>query len=699
MSSDGIPTSELISKEWNFDPAIDVKSYRAKWQRAEKMAKSELLSLEGFNGTTDVTLLKRLDQLFAFVDFQMSEAGLWQNYHPQDEMRKQAEVVEAAASALWREIGASPSLARLIEETPSKHLDAVGSRYHKLAKRDARRAGAYLDDEARTQFRTNAAELQDLVQAFQRRINEDDSHLMVEPEQLELMPLDYRNSHPVDPATGTVKISVQTSDYSTFMLYSEDDTVKEKLWQLSMNRAPDNEEGLKRMIELRYQQARLLGYDSFAQFSMETCMLSDPVTTRSLLVDINKKAKATSEPEKRALADIMSEKGKELKPWNMAYAKAQLLRNKFPGFEPLNARQFFPFKNVVSGVMQLLESLFSVEFHEVQGVSVWHPSVRVYDLFDKSQGETSDFKSSGTDENIRQAGTMGATATRALGRIYVDLMTRENKNSHPYTFPIRHSAAGSPITPSVALGDCFGVDEDVCVDLEHCSALLHELGHCIHFVLAQNSEYYQFNGLSVEQDFCEAPSDLLEEMMWRSEIVERVAINKGGQSMPQEYLEALIAGSRLGKTMEIRSQTNYALLSVRTASSGNVISNRSHLALQLDIHANLDEHGKFKGNTLDITKSSFEAYGNVGYIPGLNFQHCFSHLAGYDCRYFSYITSMVIVKDLAQKLLGQGFSPAVGLQYRRAILEPGSAKDGTHLIRDFLGRDYSYEAFYRWMET
>lgn len=113
----------------------------------------------------------------------------------------------------------------------------------------------------------------------------------------------------------------------------------------------------------------------------------------------------------------------------------------------------------------------------------------------------------------------------------------------------------------------------------------------------------------------------------------------------------------------------------------------------------MDAQGKFKGRTADVTQSSFEAYGNFGYIPGLNSQHSFTHLVGYDCRYYAYVSSMVMVRDLGQKLLGEGVSPAMGLQYRRAILEPGSEKDGEQLIRDFLGRDYSYEAFYRWMES
>lgn len=393
MLPDDNTSSELISGAWNFDPAIDVVQYRNKWQKAHAMAKSELQCLERSNATPGADFLKRLDRLFAFVDIQENDAGLWQNYHPEAEMRKEAELIGLAVASLKLEITSSPSLAHSLEDTSSNHLNAMGKRYMVLAKRDARRSSAFLDEEDRTRFRANAAELQDLGQAFQRRINEDDSHLMVEPEQLEAMPKDYKDSHPIDRATRKVKISVQSSDYFTFMEYCEEDIVKEELWRLNVNRAPDNEEGLKRMMELRYQQARLLGYDNFAHYSMETCMLSEPAIAHSMLVEINDKARNISQREKRALADILAEKGKELKAWNVSYARARLLQSRFPGFDPLTARQFFPFKSVVSGVMKLLESLFSIEFREVQHVKVWHPTVRVYDLFDTSQADEVHHKS------------------------------------------------------------------------------------------------------------------------------------------------------------------------------------------------------------------------------------------------------------------------------------------------------------------
>jgi thimet oligopeptidase len=563
MLSGNTTTSELISEAWNFDPAIDVEQYHNRWQMAEKMARSELQSLENDITSPDLTFLKRLDRLFAFLDIQENDAGLWQNYHPEAEMRKRAEAIGLSIASLQLEITSSPSLARLLGDTSPNVLNVMGERFKAFAKRDARRAGAFLDEEDRARFRINAAELQAIGQAFQRRINEDDSHLMVEPEQLGAMPKDYKDSHPIDAATGKVRISVQSSDYFTFMEYCEDDTVKEELWKLNVNRSPENEEGLKRMIELRYQQARLLGYANFAHYSMETCMLSDPATAHSMLAEINDKARNLSQGEKRALADILAEKKTQLKAWNVPYARARLLQSRFPGFDPLSARQYFPFKSVVSEVMKLLESLFSIGFREVQDVKVWHKTVRVYDIFDNSQVNTAEDNSKGITPSTPPIDTTACSAACPRGRIYVDLITRDNKNSHPYTFPIRNSAVGSPIIPAVALGDCFGASEDACVDLDHCAALLHELGHCVHFLMAQNSEYYRFNGISVEQDFAEAPSDLLEELMQRPEIVARVAINAEGQPLPREYLEALIAGKALGKNMEIRSQTLYSLFSVR----------------------------------------------------------------------------------------------------------------------------------------
>lgn len=525
------------------------------------MAKSELSALESDTTIANAAFLKRLDQLFGFLEIQENEADLWQNYHPEAGMRREAEAIGSAAASLKLEISSSPKLAQHLDGILPSGLDTMGTRFHKIAMREARRGGAFLGDDKRKQFRANAAELQDVIQAFRRNINEDSSHLMVNPDVLDFLPVDFKTSHPVDPVSGKVKISVAPSDYFTFMEYCEDDTAKKDLMQLDLNRAPQNEEVLKRMVELRYEQAKLLGHDNYAQYSMETCMLSDPASTRSMLVEINDRARRLSERERRPLVDVMAGKAKELSPWNVLYAKAQLLQAKFPEFDPLLARQFFPFKKVVAGIMQLVEDLFSIEFREAPEVMVWHPTVRVFDVYDKAPAVCADGK-------LSAAIDYGAKGS--LGRVFVDLITRDNKNSHPYAFPIRNSAAGDPIAPAVALGDCFGTDMDVCVDLNHCAALLHELGHCVHFLLAQNSQYYRFNGISVEQDLVEAPSNLLEELMQRTGMVQRMAVDEEGQCLPPKYLEALLAGSALGKNMGIRSQTLYSLFSVGGAFSGQV---------------------------------------------------------------------------------------------------------------------------------
>lgn len=563
MISTSVPDAaaqpELISAEWNFDPAIDFESYRSKWVKAKEIALTEFKSLESLSGPANVSFLKRLDALFAFLDFQANEAALWQNYHPEERLRTESEAVGLEVKKLTSEIASSPLLAHLLERVPpSERSDPSSERFHKFATREARRAGAFLDDEKKAKFREIGNELHEVMQSFQKAINDDDSYLMVDPSVLEPMPKDLKDSHPVDKETGKVKIAVQPSDYFTFLKYCEDDKTAERLWQRKYNRAPDNEDRLKRMIELRYQQAKMLGYESYAHFAMETCMHSDPVATQALMVALNEKASIVADREKLALAKML-DPGQQLQPWNNFRAEAKLLKQRFPDFDPLQVREFFPLKNVVSRGMALLEDLFQIKFRERHGVQVWHAFVRVFALYDLSLKE---------DLSALEKGSKTADALHAekegrfMGNIYVDLITRDNKNAHPYTFPIRNSVPGGPVIPSVVLGDCFGIDENACVDFDHCATLLHELGHCVHFLFAQNCEYYRFNGLNVEQDFGEAPSELLEGLMRDRSVVEKVAINKEGRSLPSKYLDALVAESELGKAMSIRSQTLYSLLCV-----------------------------------------------------------------------------------------------------------------------------------------
>lgn len=555
----GAGSTRLISKEHAFDPAIDSIALYNNWGKAKTRARKRLSGLERYAEVPDLDFLHDVDDLIAFVKLQSSEAGFWSYNHPDEEMNAAGDFVRSAAQRLLVEITSSPGIAKHLETVVAEGLDGESQRFLEFAKREARRSGAYLNEKDQAAFKANNIELEGLKQEF--IMIEEEPYLWVQPELLDCMPSDFRETHKPNPSTGQVKVSVNASDYVTFVEYCEDDETVEKLYKLRESMAPKNEQVLKSILELRGQQAKLLGYPSYADYALEFGMISSPQTVRGLLVGANDKARVQSEREKRVLSALLTAENRRLEEWNVPYANQQLLRSPFPDFDPLAARTYFPLSSVVSGAMTLLGKFLGLEFREVHNVSTWHSSVRTFDVYDTAPTNALHREASDTTPNL-QVIQDPIHKPRLRGRLYLDLLSREHKAPGPCAIDLRSSALGSPVLPEICLSASYGHTTIACIGFEGCAHLLHELGHCVHFLMAQQSPYYRFNGFSHELYFLEVPSMLLEELLQVPEVVQTMAVDTSGDVIPLEYQRTLIAGRNMNKAMNVRTQSLYSLISV-----------------------------------------------------------------------------------------------------------------------------------------
>lgn len=287
-------------------------------------------------------------------------------------------------------------------------------------------------------------------------------------------------------------------------------------------------------------------------------MMTSPQAVCDFLEEANDRARADAEREKRYLNAVMKAKNRKLEEWNLPYATHQLLQSRFRNFDPINARAYFPLSNVLSGAMNLLAMIFSLEFREVQNVSTWHPSVRTFDVFETRPVDVQELCDSVNDQ---------IHAPQLCGRLYLDLLARESKASNPCAIDLTSSTPYSPIIPAICLAASFGSKQHSCITFADVSNLLHELGHCVHFLLAQTSAYHRFNGFANEMDFIEVPSLLLEELLRLTEVVKMMAVDLEGNCIPEEYVGPLIAARDVNKAMNVRTQTLYSLISVRLGNS------------------------------------------------------------------------------------------------------------------------------------
>jgi thimet oligopeptidase len=210
-------------------------------------------------------------------------------------------------------------------------------------------------------------------------------------------------------------------------------------------------------------------------------------------------------------------------------------------------------------------------------------------------------------------------------------------------------------------------------DLE---TLFHEWGHLLHHVFGGHTRWAGISGITMEWDFVEAPSQMLEEWTWAPETLRTFARHhETGEPIPVDLVRRMKAASEFGKGLYVRQQMFYA-------------------ALSLGLHTRSPEG-------LDTSAVVAELQGQYtpfAFVPGTFFETSFTHLDGYSALYYTYMWSLVIAKDMFTTFSGNGLlDEETAARYRRAVLEPGSSKPAADLVADFLGRPYSFAAYEAWL--
>ena len=267
---------------------------------------------------------------------------------------------------------------------------------------------------------------------------------------------------------------------------------------------------------------------------------------------------------------------------------------------------------------------------------------------------------------------------KLVGRFYLDMHPRAGKYNHAAQFGIRTGVRGQQI-PEAALVCNFpgGVEGDPgLMTHDDVVTFFHEFGHLIHFLLAGRHQWVGIGGISTEQDFVEAPSQMLEEWAWDPATLATFAKHyQTNEAIPAALVKQMKRASEFGKGLQVRRQMVYAKLSLS-------IYDRD--PKQVDTDA--------------MVKQLMSQYQPFPYVEGTHFQTAFGHLDGYSAVYYTYMWSLVIAKDLFSKfdrsnMLAQG----VARSYRDQILAPGGSRPAAELVKNFLGRPFDFAAWQAWL--
>ncbi|HEY2298966.1 MAG TPA: M3 family metallopeptidase [Jatrophihabitans sp.] len=570
-------------------------------------------------------------------------ASVLAQVHPDEHVRKLAEDSAQEVSRIRTERGLDRDLYDVLVAC-DRVADTVADRLRERTLRDFRRSGVDRDDDVRARLRAIAERLVELEQQFSRVIRDDVRSVALRPDQLDGLPADFIAAHPAGD-DGLVTITTDYPDLIPFRTFAHDAAARHGLMVAFLSRGwPDNDAVLVEMLDLRAEQAQLLGYADWPDYDAEVKMVG---SGEAILEFVDRITAATDAPARRDL-DTLRARQRRDDPDAAALTRAdtsyyeELVRRENYDVDSQQVRQYFDFGRVRAGLLEVTAKLFGIEYWPRPDVAAWHEDVVAYD--------------------VMRDGTV-------IGRIYLDLHPRESKFKHAAQFTIADGISERQL-PEGAL--VCNMPREL-MEHTHVTTLFHEFGHLVHHVLGGDQRWARFAGVATEWDFVEAPSQLLEEWAWDVNVLKSFAHDGHGRPIPDELVERMRAAREFGTGNFVRTQTSFA-----------AISYLLHRDRPRDLTA--------------AVRDIQERYDLVEYLPGTHFHTTFGHLAGYTSAYYTYMWSLVIAKDLFSAFdRANLLDPQISHRYRDAVLAPGGSRDAADLVADFLGRPYSFDAFEGWL--
>ncbi|MEX2624820.1 MAG: M3 family metallopeptidase [Acidimicrobiia bacterium] len=601
---------------------------------------------------TTLSVLEDISDLLATTYGQTAFMGY---VHPDKEVRDAGNAAEERLQKWGVELVFREDLYQAVKafaSTPDgKALEGEAARLLEFTMRDFRRAGHELSPEVRAEVKKMTERLVELSIAFQRNIDEHRDHLIVTRGDLTGLADAYIEGLEPGDDEGTLKIGLSYPDVVPFMENATRRDLREQLSRKFNSRAVDTNSGLlEEAVALRQQIATLFGQPSWAHHQLEEKMAKTPEAVhsfyRSLIAPLTEKGRDEIVVMEKFLAGD-GELG-PLQVFDFRFYETQLRKRDY-GVDNVAVAAYFPLQQVVDGMLALTGEVFGLVYKPVNAAT-WHPDVITYAIHDQETGEL-------------------------LSHFHMDLFPREGKYSHAAAFPLvpgRLLEDGSyqqPVASIVANFTKPGADRPSLLQHSEVETFFHEFGHILHQTLTK-ADMVRFSGSSTENDFVEAPSQIMENWTWRPEVLRRFARHfETGQPIPDQLVEQLTAAKNL----------NIALNSLRQAQFG-----------LLDMWLHDDSQDK---NVESVLRRSVE----VSLFPfheGTFFPASFGHLFGYDAGYYGYLWSEVYGDDMWSRFADEGVTnPDVGREYRREILERGGSRDGMDLLRNFLRREPNNLAF------
>ncbi len=447
-------------------------------------------------------------------------------------------------------------------------------------------------------------------------------------------------------------VTLHAPSYFPYMTYSPDRATKERLWRAYNTRAVggrhDNTEIVRRLAELRLETARLLGYDTYADYALERRMAGSRRAVEEFLSELLRLTAEHARGEYAVIAEYARANGAdhEFMPWDWAYWSERYKKEHYAVSDEA-VKPYLELERVREGVFSLAGRLYGLSFTRNPDIPAYHPDVTAYEVRDE--------------------------AGEFLAVLYLDFFPRESKRGGAWMTEFRGAsvdAEGRETRPLVSLVMNFtkpAGDTPSLLTFGELTTFLHEFGHALHGMLGRG-RYESLTGTNVRRDFVELPSQLMENWATEKEFLDTFAVHyRTGERMPAELVDRLVASRNY--------QAAYA--NVRQLSFGLV-----DMAWHTLVGPAPQDVERFEKEAVKKTRILPD-------VPGTAFSPSFGHIfsGGYAAGYYGYKWAEVLEADAFSLFREKGvFSREVADSFRRNILEKGGSEPPMDLYVRFRGR-------------
>ena len=541
--------------------------------------------------------------------------------------------------------------------------------------RDFRLSGAELPEDKMPRFQAIAEELASLSAKFSENLLDATNafaEIVTDEAELAGLPDDVRQAAreaaEKDGKAGW-KFTLLMPSYLPVMQYADNRRLRATMYRAFATRASEfgptelnNAPVIQRILELRREEAQLLGYASHAEVSLVPKMAESVPQVLAFLRDLGAKAKPFAQKDIEELRLFAKENLaiETLEPWDVGYASEKLLQARY-AFSEQEVKQYFTENKVLAGLFKVVSTLFGVRLRQ-DYAPAWDEDVRFFRI-ESPSGEL-------------------------LGQFYLDLYARDTKRGGAWmddAISRRRVVSGdmSIIQKPVAYLNCnfprpVG-DKPATFTHNDVITLFHETGHGLHHLLTRAEELGVSGIHGVEWDAVELPSQFMENYCWEWPVLEQMTAHVDtGKALPRELFDKMLAARNFQSGMQTVRQIEFALFDMLLHSHFDPAGQQTVLEL-------LDE---VRREIAVIIPPAWHRFPN-------SFSHIFA--GGYSAGYFSYKWAEVLSADCyaAFEEAGNPFDPATGQRFLDEIIAVGGTRPAIESFRAFRGREPQVDALLR----